>query len=203
MTCLLNALLSSSHDSDPSSEHHGQSLLSRLQKVIQKVYGRAVNHFISSMDTSLWKLNGTYSRKVTLPAFGYLSVQIDIRRIRLKGSNMIQALLPVFLSGYRSVPSSHLLQIVEWASIHGVRSAADRFLTAESSIRKYLADFRSSPFRDLQLSGLSIRELARTCIQSASLHFLQPARTFKSRDVISYWDQTPPVDPMPQGHSDT
>jgi len=92
MTCLLNALLSSSHDSDPSSEHHGQSLLSRLQKVIQKVYGRAVNHFISSMDTSLWKLNGTYSRKVTLPAFGYLSVQIDIRRIRLKGSNMIQAL---------------------------------------------------------------------------------------------------------------
>lgn len=66
------------------------------------------------MDTSLWKFNGTNSRKVILPDFGYMPVQIYIRRIRLKGSNMTQALLPVFLSGYRSVPSSDLLQIVEW-----------------------------------------------------------------------------------------
>lgn len=155
------------------------------------------------MDTSLWKLNGTYSRKVTLPAFGYLSALIGIRRIRLKGSNMTHAILPAFLSGYRSVPSSDLLQIVEWTSIHGVRSAADRFVTSESSIRKYLADFRNSSFCGLRLVGLSVTKLAARCIQTASLHLLQPARAFKGRQVISYWDQTPPVDQMPLGHSDT
>ncbi|MEY8468443.1 hypothetical protein [Faecalibaculum rodentium] len=89
------------------------------------------------METCLWKLNDTYSRKDTFPDLGYISVRINIRRFRLNGSNITQAILSAFLSGYRPVPSSDLFQIVEWTSIHGVKSAADRFPTGESSIRKY------------------------------------------------------------------
>ena len=73
MTFLLNELLPAFQEPASSSLHVEQPFVSRLQGgEIQKVYERVFRRFLSSLDTILWKLNGTYPRKMTFPSFEYI-----------------------------------------------------------------------------------------------------------------------------------